>query len=210
MSLRYSYIITFFLSLISFFILYLLNIDHFISFIIVFFIILAVMMLPLLKVTLFETNMEKVEKFLLNNKNNANFYIIYALANNLDDDVKELTNILVQKSKNKSRQALYKVIEALYFEDYATVKTIVEDIEAPMYRNYYQAIIAMEEGDFNRTDELIAKISNKWMHFALLAERERKQNNLEKGKDYAQKAKEATKGLQRYLLHKTFEKEFNL
>ena len=73
---------------------------------------------------------------------------------------------------------------------------------------HYQAIILLEDGEINEANNVIGKISSKWMKNALLAEREKKLNNLLDAKGYAEKAILNSKGLQRYLLHKTYELEF--
>ena len=209
MSLRFSYVITFFLSLLCFFILFLLQLNELIYFVFAFIIIFAIVMYPILKISFWETNLEKIENFLVKNKKNANFYIIYALANKTDDEVKSITNKLVAKTKNKSRIAHYKMMEAIYFKDLTAARKIVVDIVDPKYRNYYEAMIAIEDGDEKRAEELMKEIPNNWMYYALLVVHEQKKNNLAKAKKYAQKAIEETKGLQRYLLHKTYEREFS-
>lgn len=204
------YIITFLLSLFSFFLLQYFEISNVFAIALVAIIILAAVMYPLLKVIFLETNIDKIEKFLLENKKNPNFYMIYALANELDDDVREITEDLLQKHKQKSRQALYKVIEALYFKNILMAKSEVEHISSQTYRLYYQALILLEEGKLSDANEVIDKLPTKWMKNALLAERERKLDHLQEAKDCAKQALLQTKGLQRYLLHKTYKREFGI
>jgi hypothetical protein len=168
------------------------------------------MMYPILRMTLFETNIEKIEKFILKNKKDPNFYIIYALANELDDEVDHLTDKLVKKSALSSRRATYQVIRDIYFKDFSAAKLQLKEIKSLQFKYYYEALIALEEENYSEANQLIEKITTAWMKDALLAEREKKQNNLTKAKEYAGKAKQKTKGLQHYLLHKTYEREFQL
>ena len=174
----------------------------------VFILLLISVMYPLLHVTLLETNIDRIEKFLLRNKNNPNFSMIYALANEHDEEVKEITQKLIQKYKARSRQALYKISEAIYFKNLSVAKTEIEYITSPLYRSYYQALISLEDGELDCANREIDKITNQWMKNALLAEREKKQGNIVQARQYAEIAKQKSKGLQRYLLHKTYEREF--
>lgn len=203
-------LLTFLISLLSFFALNLLGFSDILAFIFVGILILAISMYPLLRIAFFETDIEKIERFLLKNKKKPSFYIIYALANKLDDQVDQTTEKLLQTTKNKARQAAYKVVHALYFEDIFTAKREVKNIASAQYKSYYQAIIALEESDMEAADRLIEEVSSQWMKYALLAEFEKKKNNIEEAKNYASKALNETKGLQYYSLYKTYEREFQL
>ncbi|MBD8068789.1 hypothetical protein [Bacillus sp. PS06] len=202
------YVIAFILSFFSFFTLQYFDITNVFTIGLVFLLILAIVFLPVLHTVLFETNMDKIERFLLKNKKNPNFYMIYALANEIDDEVKDITEKLVKKSKQESRQAMYKVVQALYFKDVAEAKLHINQIKPVHYRLYYQASILLEEGDLDGAVELMEKLPSQWMKDAILAEHAKKLNNLATAKDYANKAMLHSKGLQRYLLHKTYEREF--
>ncbi|MCT8138578.1 hypothetical protein H1D32_12990 [Anaerobacillus sp. CMMVII] len=199
---------TFIISLIAFLVLTFFKINSIIVFIAVGICILFIVMYPFLKISLFETNIDKIEKFLLKHKNNPNFYIIYALANELDQDIDRLTDKLVSKTRQKSRQAIYKIIRALYFKDLMEAKKEIDNVTAPEYKHYYQALILLEENNISEANHWIEKLSTNWMKNALLAELERKQGNLDEATAYATKAKQQTKGLQHYILHKTYEREF--
>ncbi|KEF36892.1 hypothetical protein M670_03806 [Schinkia azotoformans MEV2011] len=203
------YVNTFVISLISFFVLDFFQVDNVFIVGTVMVLILVGVMLPLLYTVLLETDIDKIEKFLLKNKRNPNFYIVYAMANRLDKDVRDLTEKLLKKYKSPSRQAHYKIAEALYFKNFSVIRSQVEQIKNPSYQSYYQAIVLLEDGDINGANNAIEKISSKWMKNALLVEREKKLNNLLDAKSYAEKAILHSKGLQRYLLHKTYEIEFS-
>lgn len=203
-------IITFIISLISFFTLNYFQIGNIFIIALVVLSILLVVLYPMLHTILFETNISKIERFLLKNKKNPNLYMIYALANELDEEVRGLTEKLLQKYKNRSRQAMYTVGKALYFKDIEEAKLHINQISQLSYRLYYQSIILIEEGDFDGAVKMIEEVSTKWMKDALLAELEKKRNNLPNAKKYANQAKLHSKGLQRYLLHKTYEREFGI
>lgn len=204
------YVITFIISLFCFFILYVLQIDNVFMITIVGIVILLSVMYPFLRVTLWETRIDKIENFLLKNKQNPNMFIVYALANELDEEVRKRTDKLVQKNNNRSRQALYKVIEALYFKNIEAAKIEVEYLQPLSYRLYYQAAVLLEEDDITGANEIIEKISTEWMKNALLVEREKKLGHLTEAIDYANQAIQNTKGIQRYLLQKRYEREFGI
>ncbi len=202
--------LTFVVSLVAFFLLYFFNVSNMFAFIGVGILILCTMMYPIIRITFFETNIAKIEKFLLNNKRNPNFYITYALANELDEDIDHYTDQLLKKTKQPSRQAIYKIIRALHFKDLSEAKQEIEHVVEPDYKQYYQALIYLEENNITEADHWIEKVSKGWMKHALLAEREKKQGNFEEAIAHATKAKQQTKGIQHYLLHKTYEREFQL
>jgi hypothetical protein len=204
------FIVTFVISLVGFFVLHYLQVSSIFAMAILAIVILIGVMYPLLQVLLWETNITKVEKFLLKNKKNPNFYIVYALANGLDEDVRKITDSLLQKYKQPSRQALYKIGAALYFKNMIVVRNEIEYVKSDAYRLYYQAILLIDEGDIEGANELIVKVPTKWMKNALLAEREKQLNHTTEAQSYAEKAKQESRGLQRYLLHKTYEREFNI
>ncbi|WP_078544648.1 hypothetical protein [Litchfieldia alkalitelluris] len=105
---------------------------------------------------------------------------------------------------------MYKVVQALYFKDIDEAKLFINQIKPLTYRLYYQSYILLEEGDLDGAVDLMEKLSTKWMKDALLAEHARKLNNLPNAKHYAKNAVLQSKGLQRYLLQKTYEREFRI
>ena len=203
-----SNFITFLVAFVYFLVLQLLDWDNILTIGMGVVIILAGVLYPLLKNSMWETRVEKLENFLLKNKNKPDFYIIYALANELDEEVKANTELLLKRASSSHRKALYKVVEALYFKNIDVAKYEVEKIKPGDYRFYYEAKILLEEGNIESANKVIDQISKPWMKHALLAEQERRLNHPDQAKRYAQLAKQQTKGLQRYLLHKTYQREF--
>ncbi|PYZ92280.1 hypothetical protein CR194_15700 [Salipaludibacillus keqinensis] len=204
------YVIAFVLSLICFLTLHLFQVDNIFLIGAALLLFVSGVMFPLLYTVFLEKNIDRIEKFLLKNKHDPNFYIIYALANEMDEEVKDTTEKLLKKRHSTSRKAIYKVVEALYFNKLDVAKSHFSEIKSQPYRLYYQAMILLEEVDINGANEIIEQVSPKWMKQALLAERKKKLNNIPQAKNYAEKAKQHTKGLQRYLLHKTYEREFGI
>ncbi len=204
------YIIAFFISLVTFFVLNYFDMNNIFAVSFVFIIILIFILGPILYTTILQTDVDKLERFLLKNKKDPNFYIIYSLANELDEEVDDITEILLHKYKQVPRQAMYSVVRALYLKDLQEAKLHVRQIKPLKYSLYYQSIISIEEGDFDVAEDLMKQIKTKWMTHALLAEMEQKRNNITEARSHALQARSSSRGLQRYILHKTYEREFGL
>ncbi len=204
------YITAFFISLVAFFVLGYFNLNNIFTIVFVVLLILVILLAPMLYTTLWQTDVDKLERFLLKNKKDPNFYIIYALANKLDDKVEDLTETLLHKYKQGSRHASYRVVRALYFENLQEAKEHVTHINHSEYSLYYQSSILMEEGDLDKAEALAEQIKTRWKKYALLAELERKRDNIESAKNHALQARTSSRGLQRYVLHKTYERDFGL
>jgi hypothetical protein len=76
-------------------------------------------------------------------------------------------------------------------------------------REYYQALIFIEEGKFQEALSIAEKINSSWMKHTIEAEVDLKEGNEEKAKTKAKQAISETKGLQKYALYKNFEKILN-
>ncbi|GAE93269.1 hypothetical protein JCM21714_2336 [Gracilibacillus boraciitolerans JCM 21714] len=203
------YIIAFLISLVAFFVLDYFDINNILMIGLMFIIILIIILAPpILYTTLLQTDEDKLERFLLKNKKNPHFYIIYALANELDEEVNDITEALLHKYKQASRQATYSVVRALYFKNLQEAKVHVNQIKPLKYKLYYQSIILIEEDDLDGAEILIEQMKTNWMRYALLAEIEQKRNHLSNARNYAHQARSKSRGLQRYILHKTYEREF--
>lgn len=152
-----------------------------------------------------EKNVEKLEKFIEKRRNNPIFKLYYGMGNRIDQDVKEATEALLKKYKQPARQALFKTLFALYEKDILRAKDDVEDIKPLEYKRYYQAVIAAEEGNIEKAEELVKVIKSEWMRHALLAEIAEKNNDQNSITEHIQKAFEKTRGLQRYIIYKQYE-----
>ncbi|MCC3356175.1 hypothetical protein [Bacillus sp. REN16] len=154
-----------------------------------------------------EKNVKKIESYLEKRRKNPAFKLYYGMGNRIDEDVKEATEILLRKYKHPARQALFKTLHALYEDDILRVKKDIEDIRPPQYKAYYQAIVAVEEGELEQAAELGKQIKSEWMKHALAAGIAKKKGNHDKFVAEIQKAFEKTRGLQRYVIYKQYEED---
>ncbi|MFT4416308.1 hypothetical protein ACLM5H_20800 [Fredinandcohnia humi] len=150
-------------------------------------------------------DVEKLEKFIRERRRNPVFKLYYGIANTLDDDVKEATDTLLRKYKDPSRQAIFKTLHALYEKDILRAKHEIQKIQPVEYKHYYQAIVAIEEGNLEEANELCSSIKSDWMKHALRAGIAEKAKDHEAFKEQIQKAFDKTRGLQRYVLYKQYE-----
>ncbi|WP_088043681.1 hypothetical protein [Bacillus sp. EAC] len=150
-------------------------------------------------------NVSKIEKFLLKNKQNPLYFFVYSTANNLNSEAEESYIKILIKYKNSSRQAIYKTAYAIYKKDTFGANANVHLIKQKEYRQYYQALIAILEGDMSKARLVADKINSIWMRETILAETYEKEGDIDKATEYAISALVKTRGVQRYSLYKNFE-----
>lgn len=172
------------------------------SFIIVFLFFGLPLYTPLL-----ETDLDRLEKFLIAQRKNPAFYILYASSNRQDEEVERLMPQLLLKYKQRHRQALYMAFHGAYRKDVSSVKNQIVHIRPMDYQHYYAAFVHLEEGNIELARSSAARVSKPWMKNALLSEIEEKTGNQLEAASYAKKALLSSRGLQRYVLHKHYERE---
>lgn len=153
-----------------------------------------------------EKRVDRVDSFLRSQKNNPAIYIQYILANRLEDESRTVMEQLMSKHKRIAVQATYKVAYGLYRKDMATVREAVPHIRHADYRTYYETVLLLEEGESAQAREHLESIRKQWMRSALLAEIELKAGNSETAIHHAREAVGASRGVQRYVLHKEYER----
>ncbi|MEK3713467.1 hypothetical protein [Paenibacillus sp. FSL R7-0333] len=153
-----------------------------------------------------EKRVDRVESFLRSPKSNPALYIQYVLANRLEDKAGTVMEQLMSKHKRVAVQATFKAGYGLYRKDMAAVQEAVPYIRHADYRAYYEVVLLLEEGKSAQAREHLESIRKQWMRSALLAEIERKADNRVLAIKYAREAVEASRGVQRYVLHKEYER----
>ncbi|MFC6652692.1 hypothetical protein [Paenibacillus rhizoplanae] len=153
-----------------------------------------------------EKRVDRVESFLRSQKNNPALYIQYVLANRLDDESRTVMEKLMSKHKQAAVQATFKAAYGLYRNDMAAVREAVPHIRHADYRRYYEMVLLLEEGESVQAREHLESIKKQWMRSALLAEIELKAGNSETAITHAREAVSASRGVQRYVLHKEYER----
>ncbi|OHR63603.1 hypothetical protein HMPREF3291_16205 [Bacillus sp. HMSC76G11] len=157
---------------------------------------------------LFSKDVHKSEKFILKHQKNPMYQFYYAIANNLDDEAEAALAKFNAKYKNSHRQALINTSFALYRKDVSEAKKHVVSIKPPVYRTYYEALIAAQSRQYDAAKRLAEQLPKGWMKESVLAEISQKQGNRASAKQHAESAYEQTRGLQRYLIYKNNETYF--
>lgn len=176
--------------------------------VIIFLTFLAVTLGPLFYTILGTRNLVKIERFLLANRSIPSYYINYTVANRLDDEFEETMAKLLKQYKQKNKQALFKTLQAHYNKDIQNVLHEIELIQPVEYRHYYQAYYYIERREFAEAHDHINRISKAWMKQSLLSYMEYKQGNRPRAIELAEEAMQAARGLQLYVMVKTFEREY--
>ncbi|OIK10810.1 hypothetical protein BIV60_20285 [Bacillus sp. MUM 116] len=156
---------------------------------------------------LFTNDISKTEKFLIKNRKKPFYDLNFSIANNLENDVEDAIQKVLSKYKAPFRHALFLTIYSLYKHDTEKAKTHLEGIQPLKYREYYRALVCVEEGNLQDAVTISNKINSpKWMKLIIMAEVYLKEGNNEKAKICAIQAVKETKGLQKYAIYKNFEK----
>ncbi len=201
-------LIPFALALVLTIILQTLNINDIATYIIVFIVIFAVLYIPMFYKSLFSTNIEAIDRFLADRVKHPQYGLFYGLANDDRTLVEESMEKLLKKFKQPAAQGMYKVIFALYNKDANEARKYIDMIKQPEYKKYYEAGIAIEEKDYEEAQRISTALQKDWMREAVLAEVQKGKGNLEQAKVHARMALEGSKGLQRYMYHKTYIRDY--
>lgn len=163
--------------------------------------------LPMYRIYFRETRIERLEKFLLRQRKKPEMYIIYAMANNREEEAADMMSRLLVKYTQPHRQAQYKAAYCIYRKDAAAVKKELVHLKSSDQRHYYEAFVHTEEGNLELARDTAAKLSTPWMKSSMLSEIEKKAGNQHEAIAHGKQALHSSKGLQRYILYKTFERE---
>lgn len=152
------------------------------------------------------TNMKKVEKFLLNNKRNPLYYLVYVQANGTKEELIQTIEELLKKQKNPFIQQYYSTIREYSLENFEKAMELAEKIQKDAYKNYAKALIHLKLNQLEQAENLLPSLSVLFMKEEILALIAYKNNDSEKFAIHSKNCIEACKGVQRYNMIKTFER----
>ncbi|MBM6619715.1 hypothetical protein [Bacillus suaedaesalsae] len=166
-------------------------------------IVLPMSLYPTLNSLYFTKDINYVEKFLVERRKQPIYRFYYALANDNKADLEEALEILKKKYKNNPHWlAVFEIAYALHVNHLLSVKEKIGDIKQKDIRDYYEALVSVEQGDFEgamKTENLMKKV---WMKESILASIAMKKGLKEEANTHKQSAIEHAKGIQRYILVK--------
>lgn len=160
-------------------------------------------MTPNLYYMYFAKDPHKIEAFLLSRKKDpvSRFYI--GLANEQNEMIiKAMPKLL--KYKKAPQQAIFLTILALSQKKLDIAKSYIQYIKQPCLRAYYEAVLCLENHHMEDAYRLILNIKKEWMREALIAEMEKRKGNIPQAKEHIQNALHLTKGIQKLLLYKEY------
>jgi hypothetical protein len=155
-------------------------------------------------------NIEKLEKLFRKNKKHPYYSFVYALSLKEDKRVIISYRKLMKRKKYQAHYPLFTILFSLYFGKTLGLREEAEKIKDSEMKSYYLALINIEERQFNAAWQWIERLNKKWMKEALLAEIALKKEEKDVAKKHAKSALKHTKGIQYYILKKTYEREFAL
>jgi len=152
-------------------------------------------------------NMNNLEKLFKKNDKHAYYSFIYAISNK--DDKRMITSYrkLIKQKKYQPQYALFTIMFSLYFGKTLGLREEVEKINQPERKTYYQTLVLIHENKLEEAKNTMKAIKKKWMKEALLAEIASREGDDKMAKEHAKSALKHTKGIQYYVLKKTYERE---
>ncbi|WP_405152697.1 hypothetical protein [Paenibacillus sp. FSL K6-0108] len=153
-----------------------------------------------------ETRIDRVESFLRKQQNTPGVYIYYVFANRLDDEAELIMEQIRSKYTQKATKATYSAAYGFYRKDMMAVHEAVQNMHLSDYRTYYETILLLEDGKSDEARETLQSIKKQWMRSTLLAGIEHKAGNRETAVQHAHEALHSSRGVNRYVLFKEYER----
>lgn len=168
--------------------------------------LVVVLLLPSMYNILWETNIRRLERYLLANRSKPEVYLYYAVGNELDEEVEQCIHKLLAQHKSPSKQALFKTVLAFHRKNLLEVQGEIEHIRPQAYSDYYRAALHIELGHTQAALQIIEGIPKLWMRNALLYDIKRRAGEIEEAQALAEQCLSQVRGLQKYILFRTFQR----
>lgn len=159
---------------------------------------------PTLYTLYFTQNVDKVELFLNRSKAKNSIYALMLDAANGDFDAVERHIPLI---RNKQVQLSALISLHLERQEIAHARSKVDDVQFSSNRNYFKALIAISENDWDHVEEFRAGIRNKALRYVIDAEAAFKRGNHEDSERAGRLALASAKGLQKFMLLRSLERQ---
>lgn len=180
------------------------DIPFWILLIVILFVTAVVAYLPIVMNLYITEDMKKVERFIEARLNQPVFHFYYALANEDEFQVEKALREVRNKYKKGYYYTVYSVTYAAYKGKLVEERDGIAQIKQPALRQYYEGLLAIEDGELERASQLAREQLKPWMKEAILAEVARKHGEWELEIKHQQEAIRLTRGLQKYLLVKKY------
>lgn len=150
------------------------------------------------------TNMNKVERFIKNNKNNPIYEVLYVQSFGTKEEMIQAFDRLLEKYKKPFIQQYYSCAKEELTGNYEKGLELSERVKKEPYKTYLKALFLSRLGHLEEAEKLIPSISKEFMKEEILGIIAYKKNDKDAFEIHFQKAIESCKGVQRYSLIQTF------
>jgi hypothetical protein len=152
----------------------------------------------------FTKNVDKVELFLNRSRVKNSIYALMLDVANGDFDAAVRHIPLI-----RNRQVQLSALISLHLErqEIAQARSKVDDVQFSSNRNYFKALIAISENDWDRVEEFQTGIRNKALRYVIDAEAAFKRGNYEDSVQAGRFALASAKGLQKFVLLRSLERQ---
>jgi hypothetical protein len=205
-----SYIYAFLVGLIVAVIGTILRLPSLFVLVLVYVIIAYMIAFPLIRMYFGKGDVKNTERFLLKNKRKPFHQLYYGIANGIEEDVDEATRKINKGFLSKTKKNQYQLIYAAFHEQPEEMEKLLKGIRKSALTLYYQTIHSVMINDLGAARRLIEQNPKLWMREALTAEVLVKENRKEAAIDHAKNAISKTRGVQRYILIRTWEREWGM
>lgn len=169
----------------------------------IFIVVIPISLYPIINSLYLTININKVEQFLVKRKKQPVYRYYYSLANRDREETDEALKVLMEKYKNNPHwKAVFEVAYAAHFNNLLSVKNQINDIKQKEIRDYYSALVLVEQQDFENARILSNQLKKAWMKESVLAVIAKNRGRDEEALNHKNKAIEHARGLQRYILMK--------
>ncbi|MNW31315.1 hypothetical protein D3C74_82250 [compost metagenome] len=168
--------------------------------------LVVVLLLPSVYSILWETNIRRLERYLLAHRSKPEVYLYYVVGNELDEEVEQCIHMLLAQHKSASKQALFRTVLAFHRKNLIEVQEEIKLIRPQAYSDYYRAALQIELGHTQAALQIIQGIPKLWMRNALLYDIKRRAGEIEEAQALAEQCLSQVRGLQKYILFRTFQR----
>lgn len=205
-----SYIYAFIIGVIVEVIGIILDIPSLIISILIYFIIAYFIGYTFLRMHLGKGNVKSTERFLLKSKKNPIYQLYYGLANGLEEEVDEAIQKINKRPYPSTVKKQHQLIHATFHGQIEDMEKLLKGMKRSTFTLYYQTIHSMLVNNLDEARQLIDQNPKLWMREALTAELLMKENRKEEAFNHAHVALLKTRGIQRYVLIRTWEREWGM
>jgi hypothetical protein len=152
----------------------------------------------------FSKNTESTGKYLQQRTKQTILQFYYHLANSHVEQMEETLILLKKKYKSPQMTAMFTVPYAAQQENLASAKESIPLIKDLSARQYYEALLKVEERQWDDVETMIPALQKEWMKEAIKSELLQKKGESAAANVHESKAISLTKGMQRYLLEKRY------